>query len=169
MYLLESWGQPQDTQEPQKRRQGPGPRGRTGPGPGPRPQAASFVVPGYPEAAPRTPANTYGSQVANLENLSVVTTYTKILKQLQNRNGHVHDAHVDHQYGECIQISRDGEHFALSQEHLRQNDSSTSALRTNNSSYVDQFIVFSCGSLVDLFAYVLGSHSMHSWHTASNN
>ena len=61
--------------------QGPGPRGRQGPGP--RPWAASFVVPGNPEAVTGSPVFVYGSQVANLENRSVVTTYTKILKHLQ--------------------------------------------------------------------------------------
>ena len=65
--MLETQGQPQDPQEPQKRRPGPGPRGRTGPGPGT--QAASFVVPGNPEATPGSPAYEHGFQVANLENL----------------------------------------------------------------------------------------------------
>ena len=59
-----------------------------GPGPGPAPWArtlaTSFVVPGDPEAATGFRAFEYGSQVANFENLSVVTAYTKILKQLQN-------------------------------------------------------------------------------------
>ena len=57
--------------------------------PGPRPWAASFVVPGDPEAASGSLVFQYGSQVGNLENRSVVTAYTKILKQLQNRHGHL--------------------------------------------------------------------------------
>ena len=64
-------------------------RAGQGQGPGPRPQAASFVVPGDPEAATGSPVFEYGFQVANLENRSVVTAYTKILKRLQNRHGHV--------------------------------------------------------------------------------
>ena len=46
--------------------------GRPGPGPGDPGPAASFVVPGDPKAAPGSSAYEYGSQVANLENLSVV-------------------------------------------------------------------------------------------------
>ena len=46
--------------------------GRPGPGPGDPGPAASFVVPGDPKAAPGSPAYEYGSQVANLKNLSVV-------------------------------------------------------------------------------------------------
>ena len=66
-----------------------------GPGPWPCPApwartlAASFVVPGDPEAATGSPVFEYGSQVANFENRSVVTAYTKILKQLQHRHGHI--------------------------------------------------------------------------------
>ena len=67
--MLESQGQPQDLQEPQKRRPGPGPMGRTGPALGTWAPAASFVVPEDPKAAPASPAYEYGSQVANLQNL----------------------------------------------------------------------------------------------------
>ena len=62
--------------------------GRPGPGPGDPGPAASFVVPGDPKAAPGSPAYEYGSQVANLKNLSVVGILTKILMQIQNRHGH---------------------------------------------------------------------------------
>ena len=60
-----------------------------GQGPGSRPWAASFVVPGDLEAATGAPVFQYGSQVGNFENRSAVTAYTKILKQLQNRHGHL--------------------------------------------------------------------------------
>ena len=70
--MLETQGQPQDPQQPQKRRQGPGPMGRTGPGPGPRPPAAPFVVAGDPEATPGSPAYKCGSEVANLANFHEV-------------------------------------------------------------------------------------------------
>ena len=62
-------GSPGTTKEAARvRAQGAG----QGQGPGPRPWAASFVVPGDPEAATGSPVFEYGSQVANLENLSVV-------------------------------------------------------------------------------------------------
>ena len=64
--------------------------GRPGPGPGDPGPAASFVVPGDPKAAPGSPAYEYGSQVANLKNLSVVGILTKILMQIQNRHGHIY-------------------------------------------------------------------------------
>ena len=60
-----------------------------GQGPGPRPWAASFVVPAGPEAGTGSRVFEYGSQVANFENCCVVTAYTKILKQLQKRHGHL--------------------------------------------------------------------------------
>ena len=47
------------------------------------------MVPEDPEAATESPVFEYESQVANSGNRSVVTTYTKILKQLQNRHGQV--------------------------------------------------------------------------------
>ena len=49
------------------------------------------MVPGDPEAATGSRVFENRSQVANFENRSVVTAYTKILKQLQNRHGHVSD------------------------------------------------------------------------------
>ena len=79
-------GSPGTTKEAARvRAQGAG----QGQGPGPRPQAASFVVPGDPEAATGSPLFEYGSQLANFENRSVVSAYTKILKQLQSRHGHM--------------------------------------------------------------------------------
>ena len=63
--------------------------GRPGPGPGDPGPAASFVVPGDPKAAPGSPAYEYGSQVANLKNLSVVGSLVKIFMQIQNRIGPV--------------------------------------------------------------------------------
>ena len=62
-------GSPGTTKEAARvRAQGAG----QGQGPGPRPWAASFVVPGDPEAATGSQVFEYGSQVANIENLSVV-------------------------------------------------------------------------------------------------
>ena len=69
--------------------QGLGPGPWPCPAPGAQTLAASFVVPGGPEAATRSPAFEYECQVANFEKLSVVVAYTKILKQLQNRHGHI--------------------------------------------------------------------------------
>ena len=63
--------------------------GRPGPGPGDPGPAASFVVPGDPKAAPGSPAYEYGSQIADLENHSVVGILARILMQLQDRRGHI--------------------------------------------------------------------------------
>ena len=48
------------------------------PGPWARTLAASFVVPGDPEAATGSRVFEYGSQVANLENRSVVDSFERI-------------------------------------------------------------------------------------------
>ena len=70
--MLETQGQPQDTLEPQKRRPG-----TWGPALSQfcswaQGLAASFVVPGYPEAAPGSPAYKNGCQFANLLKVYVV-------------------------------------------------------------------------------------------------
>ena len=54
--------------------QGPGARALAWSCPWAQALAASLVVPGDPEAAPGSPAYEYGSQAANLANLSVVGT-----------------------------------------------------------------------------------------------
>ena len=54
--------------------------GRPGPGPGDPGPAASFVVPGDPKAASGSPAYEDGSQVANVEDLSVVDSSGRITK-----------------------------------------------------------------------------------------
>ena len=70
-------GSPGTTKEAARvRAQGAG----QGQGPGPK-RAASFVVAGGPEAATGSQVFEYRSQDANFENRSVVTTYTKILKE----------------------------------------------------------------------------------------
>ena len=70
--MLVTQGQPYNLQEPQKRRLGRGPRALARACPWAQALAASFVFPGDPKAAPGSPAYEYGSQVANLKNLSVV-------------------------------------------------------------------------------------------------
>ena len=49
-----------------------------GQGPGPRPWAASFTVPGDPEAATGSPVFEYGSHVADLSNRSVENSFERI-------------------------------------------------------------------------------------------
>ena len=78
--MLETQVQPQDTLEPQKRRPGAWGPALAQSCPWAQALAASFVVPGYPWAAPGFLAYEYGSQFANLEKVPVVDFTDRISK-----------------------------------------------------------------------------------------
>ena len=71
--MLETQGQSQDPQEPQKKRPGAWVPALA--------LAASFVVPGDSETAPGSPAYEYGSQAANFEKVPVVVLRVGGLKE----------------------------------------------------------------------------------------
>ena len=81
-YAADPWaalGPPGTTKE--ATRAWPHGQGRPGQGPGTQARPLLFVFPGHPKAGPRSPAYEYGSQAANLKNLSVVELTSRITQE----------------------------------------------------------------------------------------